>query len=506
MQKSKCPSSPLPALQDNADLRADVLEVASAQVPRPREKKSSVELAVPLNQMNSMSEGRPRVGSKRALAPKAPMKKSKSTSPPPPPLQDNPEFREDVLEVGRRFADERSHALRIGELALKWIASSRYSHQLNAGKFAEYLKAIAGVERSRRTIREYIAAYKEHQLHVKHDLHFPNLGVAHLALIAASRCPSEAERIELARRVDAQQAPVSKIMAIAVGLHAEAHRQGRHSEVSLSTPLVRRMDGLDLLREQADGSVEVAVLDWQWSHDEPWSQNAGLPRLAHPDDPVRHLAECLFVGARKLFKHGLVLLHYRPSAFLPVAVQTAIEEAGLRDAGEFIWAKSCGGFQDAATPLMPGHEKVILLCKKDVTIKSCSGGVSSVSPRWTAPTRANSGEQRVHPHQKPVELYEALIGVGTVNGLVVDAFAGSGSAGVAAVRLGCSYQGAELIGEYVEIANRRIALAKGRGDAVEQAANRFLATASPSDAAAINAALGRCGLQCVSTVKQEVAA
>lgn len=43
---------------------------------------------------------------------------------------------------------------------------------------------------------------------------------------------------------------------------------------------------------------------------------------------------------------------------------------------------------------------------------------------------------KLHAYQKPVALYETLIGVATINGLVVDLFAGSGSAGVAAVLRG----------------------------------------------------------------------
>ena len=100
----------------------------------------------------------------------------------------------------------------------------------------------------------------------------------------------------------------------------------------------------------------------------------------------------------------------------------------------------------------------------------------------------------VHPFQKPVELYEKLIAVATVNGLVVDAFAGSGTAGVAAVRLRCSYLGAEMVPEYVEIANRRIALAKGENEEVVDALNFITNGAEARQRATIKTALDKCNL------------
>lgn len=66
------------------------------------------------------------------------------------------------------------------------------------------------------------------------------------------------------------------------------------------------------------------------------------------------------------------------------------------------------------------------------------------------------GKER-HPYEKPVELFEDLIRLGTPGGLVFDGFSGSGASGVAAVRCGCSFFGAEIQRNYVQMANRAIA-------------------------------------------------
>jgi len=95
-------------------------------------------------------------------------------------------------------------------------------------------------------------------------------------------------------------------------------------------------------------------------------------------------------------------------------------------------------------------------------------------------------------------LYELLIGVATVNGLVVDLFAGSGSAGVAAVRLGCPYVGAELIEHYVDVANERIALAGREKEEVVEAVEFFCDGGDTTHREAITTALSKAGLQMVS--------
>lgn len=71
-----------------------------------------------------------------------------------------------------------------------------------------------------------------------------------------------------------------------------------------------------------------------------------------------------------------------------------------------------------------------------------------------APAR---GEGRVHPTQKPIKLMAELVGLFSDPGETVwDPFAGAGTTGVAAVRLGRRFLGDELREEYAEHARRRL--------------------------------------------------
>jgi len=63
-------------------------------------------------------------------------------------------------------------------------------------------------------------------------------------------------------------------------------------------------------------------------------------------------------------------------------------------------------------------------------------------------------QEKTHPHQKPVELMERL--VSWQAGTVLDPFMGSGTTGVACVKLGRKFIGIELDEKYFDIACKRI--------------------------------------------------
>lgn len=70
---------------------------------------------------------------------------------------------------------------------------------------------------------------------------------------------------------------------------------------------------------------------------------------------------------------------------------------------------------------------------------------------------ANAAPCKGHPNEKPVELMMRLCA--KVPGLILDPCMGSGSTGVAAIKLGRKFIGCEVVPEYFEIACERIAAA-----------------------------------------------
>lgn len=75
-----------------------------------------------------------------------------------------------------------------------------------------------------------------------------------------------------------------------------------------------------------------------------------------------------------------------------------------------------------------------------------------------------SAEGKFHPTQKPIELMRWCLGFLPEARTILDPFMGSGTTGVAAVRLGRKFTGIEREPKYFDIARRRISDALARPD------------------------------------------
>ncbi len=184
-----------------------------------------------------------------------------------------------------------------------------------------------------------------------------------------------------------------------------------------------------------------------------------------------------------------------------------LDAAGLTRKGQYVSQKLAGSYSNLdGAPFNNAHDAVDIYRRADVTgFPRHMKYEPSVSPKWHCRSHRSSAEREVHPFEKPIELMKVLISAVTVNGLVIDPFAGSGSSGVAAVQLGCSYRGAEMVGEYVEIANRRIALAADREAHTVEAINAALAGANAQQQAAIVLHLEQAGITLTRMLKEKAA-
>ncbi|HEY9356515.1 MAG TPA: site-specific DNA-methyltransferase, partial [Arthrobacter sp.] len=118
--------------------------------------------------------------------------------------------------------------------------------------------------------------------------------------------------------------------------------------------------------------------------------------------------------------------------------------------GLLIWdTKGALGMGDLRIPWKPAHQEVYVLGTGPWQGKRDSDVLTY------APIQATAANGRLHPHQKPQELMEALISK-TV-GTIADPTAGSGSTLVAAKALGRKAIGVELSEKYCEIIAKRCA-------------------------------------------------
>jgi len=168
----------------------------------------------------------------------------------------------------------------------------------------------------------------------------------------------------------------------------------------------------------------------------------------------------------------------RPYLALNHRVAALLEDEGFFLRGEIVWQKargaggSCawGSWRSAKNPtLRDVHEYVVVASKGSFrrarmgedTI-SREGFLESTVSVWSIPPA--SARRIGHPAPFPVELPRRLIELYTFAGdLVLDPFVGSGSTAVAAVESGRRYVGYDVEPAYLEIAEARVASARGAG-------------------------------------------
>lgn len=122
-----------------------------------------------------------------------------------------------------------------------------------------------------------------------------------------------------------------------------------------------------------------------------------------------------------------------------------------------IWDKGeAAGMGDLSIPWKPNHEEIYVI-GKGFSGSRTSGVISSNIITWESAGRC-------HPHEKPVALLRSLIEKCPAHWMICDPFMGSGTTGVAAVKLGRKFIGIEINETYFDIACRRIEDALKRPD------------------------------------------
>jgi len=246
----------------------------------------------------------------------------------------------------------------------------------------------------------------------------------------------------------------------------------------------------------ADGSVALVVTSPPYFAGKTYEEE--LEREGVPSSYLEYLelltdvfAECV----RKLEPGGRIAVNVanlgrKPYRSLSADVIRILQDRlGLLLRGELVWQKgegasgSCawGSFRGAANPVLRDiTERVVVASKgrfdraRSAKQRRAEGLPSETTVMtdeflaltldvWEIPPE--SARRVGHPAPFPVELPEQLIRLYTFEGdLVLDPFMGSGSALVAAARLGRRYVGYDTDADYVDIARRRVAEALAAED------------------------------------------
>ncbi len=195
-----------------------------------------------------------------------------------------------------------------------------------------------------------------------------------------------------------------------------------------------------------------------------WDHSRGL--MADHQFNLEWLNAC----ARLLKPAGTIWVTGTLHVYLSVGM--AMQEAGLRILNDIIWEKpnpppnlGCRCFTHStelllwATKAGKGDKEKYTFNYKDMRKENGDKQMKNVW-RIKTPTLAEKNFGK-HPTQKPLALIERCLRASTKPGdRVFDPFSGSGSTGVAALKLGRSFTGCELQRKYVTLAKKRLAEAE----------------------------------------------
>lgn len=126
-----------------------------------------------------------------------------------------------------------------------------------------------------------------------------------------------------------------------------------------------------------------------------------------------------------------------------------IEKSGLKLVSQVIWDREHHGMGDLRGAYAPMHD-VIWYATKGRRVFTNGRPKSVLRHKRPSPSEDNG-----HPTCKPLSLMEELVTIHG-EGTYLDPFMGSGTTGVAAVKLGCGFIGIEIDSEYFAIAKKRI--------------------------------------------------
>lgn len=261
-----------------------------------------------------------------------------------------------------------------------------------------------------------------------------------------------------------------------------------------SLDVIHRRDARDMGDDVPDDSVALVVTSPPYFAGKEYEQALGRGHIPATYLEYLRLLEDVFAECKRKLEPGgrlavnVANLGRKPYRSLTADVTTILQDRlGLLLRGEIVWIKgksagnSCawGSFQSAANPVLRDLTERIIVAGKgrfdralsrarreerklpsEVSISKDEFLESTTDTWYMLPESA----QRVgHPAPFPVELPERLIHLYTYRGdVVLDPFMGSGTSAVAAVRSARHFVGYETDPNYVEIAERRIAVERDR--------------------------------------------
>ena len=232
------------------------------------------------------------------------------------------------------------------------------------------------------------------------------------------------------------------------------------------------------MEQVPDNSVQLMVTSPPYNANKQYDENLNLETyLGLLRDVFSECYRVLSPGGRACI--NVANLGRKPYIPLASFINQIMMDIGFLPRGEVIWNKSAsagvscawGSWKSASNPILRDvHEYVLIFSKGKYKLHRSraekeDGRADTIGKEefmewtksiWSFPTE--SARRVNHPAPFPVELPRRCIELYTYAGdVVLDPFAGSGSSAVAAKRAGRHYIAFDIVQEYCDIAEQRVA-------------------------------------------------
>lgn len=199
------------------------------------------------------------------------------------------------------------------------------------------------------------------------------------------------------------------------------------------------------MKKVDDASVDLLLTDPPYGMNFLSGQRRKAVHGRIQNDKALDWLEPFVIEAKRVLKpeaHVYIFCsHHNLDVFL------AIVKKHLSYKSLLVWEKGCGGMGDLKGDYSPMFEFIIF----------CNGGKPLNGSRSKNILKFKRTGNKLHPTEKPVDMFEFLISKSTAKGdLVLDAFGGSGTMGIAADNLARNWILMEKDEKYYKVCVDRI--------------------------------------------------
>lgn len=211
---------------------------------------------------------------------------------------------------------------------------------------------------------------------------------------------------------------------------------------------LKKGDCIELMKELPDESIDLIVTDAPYGVKYQSNYRVKTEKfevLMNDDNDIRFLA---YEEFKRILKDNSVLVAFASWKNMHKDMHELEKLFDIKNV--IVWWKHGGGLGDLKHTLLTDYEVAIVCHKGKCKIRGKREG--SV---WEC-NKVNPNKM-IHPTQKPVDLIKRIIEKFSDEGQVVlDAFMGSGTTGVACMEINRDFIGIELDEKYFEIAKERL--------------------------------------------------